>query len=144
MRNMHNAIALLLQHDDWQGVLAFNEFTVRRVLLRAVPGQGRGVYPRPLEDDDYTAAQAWFNNNGFPKASMEIVRAAVRKVCRHQAFDPLRDYLDGLRWDGAPRLASWLTTYCGAEPSAYVSEVGRAGASLRWRGGSSPESRPTV
>ena len=123
--NAHNAIALLLQHDDWQGVLAFNEFTVRRVLLRAVPGQGGGVYPRPLEDDDYTAAQAWFNNNGFPKASMEIVRAAVRKVCRHQAFDPLRDYLDGLQWDGAPRLASWLTTYCGAEPSAYVSEVGR-------------------
>ncbi|WP_220669592.1 virulence-associated E family protein [Roseinatronobacter ekhonensis] len=123
--NAHNAIALLLQHDDWQGVLAFNEFTVRRVLLRAVPGQGGGVYPRPLEDDDYTAAQAWFNNNGFPKASMEIVRAAVRKVCRHQAFDPLRDYLDGLQWDGAPRLSSWLTTYCGAEPSAYVSEVGR-------------------
>lgn len=123
--NMHNAIALLLQHDDWQGVLAFNEFTVRRVLLRAVPGQGGGVYPRPLEDDDYTAAQAWFNNNGFPKASVEIVGAAVRKVCRHQAFDPLRDYLDGLQWDGAPRLASWLTTYCGAEPSAYVSEVGR-------------------
>jgi len=123
--NAHNAIALLLQHDDWQGVLAFNEFTVRRVLLRAVPGQGGGVYPRPLEDDDYTAAQAWFNNNGFPKASMDIVRAAVRKVCRHQAFDPLRDYLDGLQWDGAPRLASWLTTYCGAEPSAYVSEVGR-------------------
>ena len=123
--NMHNAIALLLQHDDWQGVMAFNEFTTRRVLLRAVPGQGGGVYPRPLEDDDYTAAQAWFNNNGFPKASMEIVRAAVRKVCRHQAFDPLRDYLDGLQWDGAPRLSSWLTTYCGAEPSAYVSEVGR-------------------
>jgi predicted P-loop ATPase/5S rRNA maturation endonuclease (ribonuclease M5) len=123
--NMHNAIALLSQHSDWQGVLAFNEFTIRRVLLRAVPGQGGGVYPRPLEDDDYTAAQAWFNNNGFPKASMEIVGAAVRKVCRHQAFDPLRDYLDGLQWDGTPRLASWLTTYCGAEPSAYVSEVGR-------------------
>ena len=101
--NMHNAIALLLQHDDWQGVMAFNEFTTRRVLLRAVPGQGGGVYPRPLEDDDYTAAQAWFNNNGFPKATMDIVRAAVRKVCRHQAFDPLRDYLDGLQWDGTPR-----------------------------------------
>ena len=123
--NMHNAIAMLSQHPDWQGVLAYNEFTVRRVLLRAVPGQGGGVYPRSLEDDDYTAAQAWFNNNGFPKASMEIVGAAVRKVCKHQAFDPLRDYLDGLQWDGAARLASWLTTYCGADPSAYVSEVGR-------------------
>lgn len=125
--NMANAITLLTDHGDWQGVLAFNEFTMRRVLLRAVPGQGGGTYPRPLEDDDYAAAQSWFNRNGFPKATAQIVEAAVRKVCRHRSFDPLRDYLSGLEWDGTPRLASWLTTYCGAEPCAYTSEVG-----VRW------------
>lgn len=127
MWNMANAITLLTDHGDWHGVLAFNEFTVRRVLLRAVPGQGGGTYPRPIEDDDYAAAQAWFNRNGFPRATMEIVMGAVRKVCRHQSFDPLHEYLSGLEWDQTPRLASWLTTYCGAEASAYTSEVG-----VRW------------
>lgn len=127
MWNMANAITLLTDHGDWHGVLAFNKFTVRRVLLRAIPGQGGGTYPRRIEDDDYAAAQAWFNRNGFPRATMEIVMGAVRKVCRHQSFDPLHDYLSGLEWDQTSRLASWLTTYCGAEASAYTSEVG-----LRW------------
>lgn len=125
--NMANAISLLTDHDDWRGVLAFNEFTSRRVLLRPVPGQAGRGYPRDLEDDDYTAAQAWFNHNGFPKATMQIVQDAVRKVCRHHSFDPLKDYLNGLEWDGTPRLASWLTTHCGAEASDYTAEVG-----LRW------------
>ncbi|SHM79853.1 Virulence-associated protein E [Roseovarius litoreus] len=123
--NMANAITLLTDHGDWQSVLGFNQFTMRRVLLRAVPGQRGGEYPRPLEDDDYSAAQAWFNRNGFPRASMEIVRAAVRKVCRHQSYDPLRDYLDGLQWDGTRRLNSWLADYCGAELSEYLQEVGK-------------------
>ena len=125
--NMANAITLLTDHGDWHEVLAFNQFTSRRELLRAIPGQGGGVYPRPVEDDDYAAAQAWFNRNGFPRATMEIVIGALRKVCRHRAYDPLRDYLNGLTWDETPRLASWLTTYCGAEASDYTSEVG-----VRW------------
>ncbi|MEM7529642.1 MAG: virulence-associated E family protein [Pseudomonadota bacterium] len=125
--NMANAITLMTDHGDWDGVLAFNQFTSRRELLRAIPGQGGGVYPRPVEDDDYPAAQAWFNRNGFPRASMEIVMGALRKVCRHRAYDPLCDYLNGLKWDETPRLALWLMTYCGAEASDYTSEVG-----VRW------------
>ena len=37
----------------------------------------------------------------------------------------MQDYLDRVSWDGKPRLASWLATYLGAEPSAYHSEIGR-------------------
>jgi predicted P-loop ATPase len=125
--NMANAITLLTDHADWRGVLAFNSFTMRRVLLRAIPGQKTGEFPRPLEDDDYSAAQAWFNRNFFPKAGAEIVSAAMRKVCRDRTYDPLRDYLDGLVWDGSRRLASWLTIYCGVEINEYTSEVG-----VRW------------
>ena len=122
--NAANAITLLTSHPDWRGVLGFNTFTIRRVLMRAIPGQHDGGFPRPLEDDDYTAAQSWFNKNGFPRASAEIVRSAIQKVCRERAFDPLVDYLTGLEWDGTPRLGQWLTAYCGAEASAYASEVG--------------------
>ena len=123
--NVANAEALLVQHDDWQGVLAYNAFTNSRVLLRPVPGQSGGTFPRDLEDDDYTAAQAWFHRNGFPKADAGNVVAAVRKVARHHTFDPLTDYLDGLKWDGTPRLSGWLTAYCGAEANDYTAEAGK-------------------
>lgn len=125
--NMANAIALMSDHGDWNGVLAYNAFTCRRELQRNIPGQVGGKFPRAIEDDDYAAAQSWFNRNGFPKATMDIVMGALRKVCRHRTYDPLHDYLTGLEWDGTPRLASWLSTYCGAEETAYTSEVG-----MRW------------
>ena len=125
--NMANAITLLTDHADWRGVLAFNSFTMSRVLLRTIPGQKAGEFPRQLEDDDYSAARAWFNRNGFPRATSEIIHTAMRKVCRDWTYGPLRDYLDGLVWDGEPRLTSWLTTYCGVDSNEYTSEVG-----LRW------------
>ena len=49
----------------------------------------------------------------------------------------MRDYLDGLKWDGVPRLEGeekgvgpdplkgWLTTYLGAEDTPYTRAIGR-------------------
>ena len=122
--NVANAEALLKQHQDWQGVFAYDEFHRSRVLVRSMPGQNTAT-PRDLTDDDYTMVQAWFQRNGFPKADAQNVIAAVRKVATENTFDPLRGYLNGLKWDGRPRLASWLATYCGVEPSDYTSEVGK-------------------
>lgn len=123
--NMANALSLLEDHPDWRGVLGFNKFTGRRVLFKPMPGQRGGKYPRNIEDDDYATAQSWFNRNGFPKATAQIVVPAVRKVAAAQSFDPLVSYLDGLKWDGKRRIDRWLTALCGVEDSTYSREVGR-------------------
>lgn len=38
---------------------------------------------------------------------------------------PLRQYLSGLKWDGTPRVDSWLARYAGVESSDYTRAVGR-------------------
>ena len=76
--------------DNWQDVLGYNAFTVKRVLHRPIPGQSDGKeYPRDMDDDDYTSALEWFNRNGFPKANAQTSNAAVLKACKRSAFDPL-------------------------------------------------------
>jgi predicted P-loop ATPase len=40
-------------------------------------------------------------------------------------FHPVREYLDGLKWDGRARLENWLSYYLGVEPSPYTQTVGR-------------------
>lgn len=50
---------------------------------------------------------------------------AVRLLARQHSFDPVRDYLAGLRWDGVPRLDRWLTTYLGAKDEALTRAIGR-------------------
>ncbi|MCA1513642.1 virulence-associated E family protein [Bradyrhizobium sp. NBAIM01] len=54
-----------------------------------------------------------------------LVMEALQIKCMERAFDPVRDYLDGLQWDGRARLDRWLVTYCGAEDTEYVRAVGR-------------------
>jgi len=52
------------------------------------------------------------------------VSKAVTAVAREHQFHPVREYLDGLVWDGTKRLDGWLSLYCGAEPSDYAEAVG--------------------
>jgi hypothetical protein len=48
----------------------------------------------------------------------------VTDHARDNAFHPVRDYLNGLHWDGVPRLDGWLIDYGGAEDNEYVRVVG--------------------
>src|SRR5262249_3236385 len=43
------------------------------------------------------------------------VEHALRLECLDHTFDPVREYLDALKWDGVPRIDGWLTRYCGAD-----------------------------
>ena len=40
------------------------------------------------------------------------------------SYDPVREYLAGLKWDGKPRIDTWLPTYCGVDDSDYVRKIG--------------------
>jgi Virulence-associated protein E len=50
---------------------------------------------------------------------------AVNQLCIKNKFNPVRDYLDALCWDGVPRLDRWMITYLGAEDTALNREFGR-------------------
>jgi predicted P-loop ATPase len=45
-------------------------------------------------------------------------------LARRDPFHPVRDYLDGLKWDGVKRIDTWLTTYGKAKDTPYVRAVG--------------------
>ena len=50
---------------------------------------------------------------------------AARQVCLRNQFDPVCDYLNGLKWDGVERLGNWLIDYLGASDTEFVHSVGR-------------------
>jgi Virulence-associated protein E-like domain len=53
-----------------------------------------------------------------------VVMEAVQTLANHHRFHPVRDYLDGLEWDGTPRIDSWLVSYGGAGDTPYTRAVG--------------------
>jgi predicted P-loop ATPase len=54
----------------------------------------------------------------------QTVHTAVQTLANHHRFHPVRDYLDGLKWDGMPRIDDWLIRYAGADDNEYVRAVG--------------------
>ena len=48
----------------------------------------------------------------------------VEEAARRNSFHPVCDYLDGLKWDGVPRIDRWLITYGQADDTEYVRAVG--------------------
>jgi predicted P-loop ATPase len=66
-------------------------------------------------------------NNGFKHIPDAMLRSAVLYTCKKQIFDTAQDWLNGLTWDGVPRVATFLPRYAGAADNDYT----RA-ASLYW------------
>lgn len=60
----------------------------------------------------------------FDPGTQSTLDAAVQE-CLLKPFDPVLGFLDGLRWDGTPRLDTWMTSYLGAEPGSLNSAIGR-------------------
>jgi len=52
-------------------------------------------------------------------------RDTMRAVALEHSFHPVKDYLNGLKWDNVNRIDSWLVECSGAEDSPYVREVGK-------------------
>jgi hypothetical protein len=50
---------------------------------------------------------------------------AVFRLCLENAFNPVLDYLDSLKWDGVPRLDTWLSVYLGADDGVVNRAFGR-------------------
>jgi Virulence-associated protein E-like domain len=68
--------------------------------------------------------QTIVSNYGFDPGKDNVNDAAI-SLCLENAFDPVIDYLDGLKWDGIPRISTWLSVYLSAENSLLNCEIGR-------------------
>src|SRR5262245_46512670 len=47
----------------------------------------------------------------------------IGDIARRNEFHPVRQYLDGLEWDGTPRIDRWLIEYARAKDTPYVRAV---------------------
>lgn len=119
-----NALTALRGSNEWSGVLARDEFAMRTVAVRPTPWMdAKTEFPHTWADTDDSRSAAWLQRQGVTVPT-SIAGEAVEVVARDRKFHPVRDYLNGLTWDGKARLWSWLTTYLGVDPSPYASAVG--------------------
>ncbi len=123
-----NAVTALTEDTRWQSVLAWNEHT-HQVEWHAEPpwppedaASSKGIW---TEHEDALLVVLLERELGMSVKPSQA-RSAVTTVARRNPYHPIRRYLDGLSWDGTPRVDTWLATYLGAstQPTDYLQEVG--------------------
>ena len=104
---------------QWRGVLAFNGFALRTIAAKTTPWGFSGEWS---EQQDALTAE-WLHHAGI-FVSLDVVARAIDTVANENSFHPIRAYLDGIRWDGIPRIDTWLPRYAGAEDTPYARATG--------------------
>jgi predicted P-loop ATPase len=97
--------------------LYFDEFR-GCVMLREplTPEYVRGEYPRRVTDNDMADIANLIRRTlggQFVKTSEAQVREALVTYTRKHSHHPLREYLQGIEWDGTPRIDTALHDYLG-------------------------------
>jgi hypothetical protein len=84
----------------------------------------RGLTGNPAREwtdhDDLETAVKLQGMYGFSQAPVETIRQGITTVMKRRRKNCVRDWLESLRWDGKPRIDTFLANYFGAEDTPYV------------------------
>lgn len=142
---LENAAAVL-QHDPvWSGVLATNAFSGELMLMTQPPNaiaapEFTGPFPRAMTDQDLTRIRHWFATSQYAmEVRADTMMEFAEMICSNGSYHPVEEFLNGLVWDGVPRLDTWLKDYLGARYDMYSQRAGRyflisAAARIRFPG----------
>jgi hypothetical protein len=122
--NAGNILLALQTEPELKGAFGYDEMLRTEVLLRPLFGDDPEFERRPVTGADVTAVQVHLQWFGFPRLGKDTTHQAIDKYARENSFHPIRDYLNGLEWDGFERVPEWLHTYLGAENNDYTARIG--------------------
>jgi hypothetical protein len=99
--------------------LSYDTFA-RRMLIEGPDGKPT----RALEDADSDEIHLMLDEMWQFRVAREYFDEIIRNEARHNAFHPVVDYINTLKWDGERRLDTWLSDYAGAVNTDYSRAVG--------------------
>ena len=110
-------ILIILDNDPLlKGKFALNQFAGRGEILGKLPWSNDG--DRRLWSDTDSNGLYWYLEKAYQITGRGNIDAALDIHASIHAFNEVQDYLQGLMWDGIPRLDTLFIDYLGAEDDA--------------------------
>jgi len=149
--NLHN-ITLIVKNDvRLVGLAQINEFTQETVQRTppGVRGKRRPNQAKPTVElsgrvwqvEDTLNGELWSDDRDFAirsiieapttqggygiKVTDRDLRSAIVLAANDHAFHPIREYLEGIKWDGVKRVETLWIDYVGASDDSYHRDVAR-------------------
>jgi predicted P-loop ATPase len=128
--NLYNVLVALRADPRFVDAFTYDEMLRATILDHRLEGSPLAddeetFRVHPVRDADVTALQELLQASGLERVGKDAVHQAVDLRALERSFHPVRDYLNGLAWDGTPRIDTWTSTYFGAEDTEYHCGIGR-------------------
>lgn len=132
--NTLDNIRTILRYDvHFAGAFGYNELAGQPVVLRSINSKKLDIAsPRihsryggdELDDSLVTVVRTMFSSKegkgGWGlRVGKEDMHSAIEMVAKENRFHPVKRYLEGLKWDGVPRLATMLHDYFHVAQHSY-------------------------
>lgn len=122
-KNTFKNIKLILTESAGERFIALNEFSVEDVWQCDTPWGSQRHHV--ATDKDPIKIKNWLAHQFRMEPSVEKIEEVLVFLADRERFHPVREYLDGLEWDGVARLDTWLKDYLHADgPKKYLAAVG--------------------
>lgn len=117
---------LILEHaPDWQGVIAYDEFSERTVFRKPPPFAKNGKKEGEWSDHLDVKTTIWMQRAWGVEFAPMTVAKAVESMSKDHGYHPVREALEALPpWDGTRRNSEWLSDYLGVVRTEYTALVG--------------------
>ncbi len=117
-------ILLILENDPiLRGRIATDTFASRGLARGPFPWDPREAEWAWSDNDD--SGLRWYLEKAYRITGKEKTMDALSICGNHHAFDPVREYLTRLTWDGVPRLDTLFVDYLGAADTPYTRAAAR-------------------
>lgn len=109
-------IRLILEHDPkLRGQIRRDEFNHMDVIVGAVPWRTpRNKFDQFWKNSDDACLRCYLESEPWRISGMQKIYDALESVLEANKYHPIRDYLNGVKWDGTERLDTLFIDYLGA------------------------------
>jgi putative DNA primase/helicase len=120
-----NAVKILENDPRLRGCVRYNVFLQDMLQMRQIPGMD---FKPPAEGSPWLdvcelALKEYTEKVYDVIFATTLISDACKRVAQKLAFDPVKDWMQALVWDGTPRLATFLHDTLGAEANDYHAAV---------------------
>jgi len=104
-------------------VVRYNEFAGRSFWGAVIPWAQR---ENAIADKDIPQARQWIEQEFRFGPAKDLIYDAITVIAHKNKFNPVREYLNSLEWDGVNRIDTWLEKNFAAQgPREYLKQINR-------------------
>ena len=122
-KTINNLVVILENDPRLKGKIVTDEFSGCGLAIGELPWDRGGSRRRWTDTDD--AGVLWYMETFYGIPSKDKLIAALAIVGGRNKINEVRDYLEGLQWDGVHRLDTLFVDYLGADDNLYTRAVAR-------------------